>query len=506
MLLGAGTVGVAQEGGNYANQNLSGRDYSGRVLNGADFSGAKLRGANLRGASLKRATLVGADLSGANLAGADLSEADLRGALGALAVDNVNLTGANLAGVELRGSLSATKLQNANLAGANLANALATGRVDLSAATYDDSTKWPKGLDPRAAGAKLAAPPAPTAVAGAPTNDRVELSERPGVAATRPPESTLSAGPPTTPGATGKNLRGQSFAHQQLVNAAWDNADLEGADLTFTNLRGSTLREANLRGATLRNTNFGGADLSGADLRGADLFGAKFVDAKLRGAKLEEQDLFLAGATVFYEKIKDLPFGLREYATGLAAPDRHNGRLTFQRADLRHARIVGNVDGVDFRGADLRGADLRLVDNPEGAIFQGAVYDSRTRWKINPDQMRARRGEDIPITVKWFVGDWIIDTRREGEPVAANLGLLKLARDGGFTWNPGEGQGERIEGRWTAQAAIEQAGAPKLTLERGELGTDWVAATGGADELVLQSQDGTRKRFAFRDDPAAGSR
>jgi hypothetical protein len=86
---------------------------------------AKLRGAflfatNLCGAWLMRASLVGANLHGAILKDADLSATDLSGAI--------------LSGVDL----SETKL----------------GKAILKGAKYSKNSRWPKGFDPKAAGAQ----------------------------------------------------------------------------------------------------------------------------------------------------------------------------------------------------------------------------------------------------------------------------------------------------------------------------------------------------------------
>lgn len=106
-----------------------------------DFRMAKLLHATLTNARMSGADLSRARLIGANLSGADLSKADLIGA---------NLCKANLSGANLsEARLVFSYLMGADLSGANLHNA------DLKEAKYDQTTKWPEGFDPIAAGAIL---------------------------------------------------------------------------------------------------------------------------------------------------------------------------------------------------------------------------------------------------------------------------------------------------------------------------------------------------------------
>lgn len=94
-----------------AGQRCRGASFRGANLTGADLRGADLRETDLRGAKLRRSDLRGADLCGANLAEADLCAADLQGA-----------------------DLRAADLSHAGLFDAN-----------LTAARYDDDTRWPEG-------------------------------------------------------------------------------------------------------------------------------------------------------------------------------------------------------------------------------------------------------------------------------------------------------------------------------------------------------------------------
>jgi uncharacterized protein YjbI with pentapeptide repeats len=95
-------------------------------LSGAELRWSILFKANLKAANLERAVLRGADLQYADLRGAALSHADLS----CDGVLSTSLEGAILRDVDLRA-------------------------VKLEGATFDASTAFPEGFDPRAAGMRL---------------------------------------------------------------------------------------------------------------------------------------------------------------------------------------------------------------------------------------------------------------------------------------------------------------------------------------------------------------
>ena len=82
---------------------------------------------------------------GADLAGADLRLANLKGAN----MSRANLRWANLRWADLYGAA----LYGANLEAANLTGTILKGAI-LKGAAYNESTTWPEGFDPVAAGAK----------------------------------------------------------------------------------------------------------------------------------------------------------------------------------------------------------------------------------------------------------------------------------------------------------------------------------------------------------------
>ena len=105
-------------------------------LRGVQLRGAFMYGIKLRGATLRRAILTGANLRYAILVGANLRYAEMAGA---------NLNYANL---------SYANLRQTNLLGADLMQTNLTGTY-LGGALYNSETIWPKGFDPKAAGAVL---------------------------------------------------------------------------------------------------------------------------------------------------------------------------------------------------------------------------------------------------------------------------------------------------------------------------------------------------------------
>lgn len=176
--------GATLFGANFQEANLFNAKLSGLNLINTNFHGAQLwctdmqgvhRGmapriqtinfeeADLNNANLQKAELSGVNFNKAHLFNAKLQEADLFGA---------NLQDANLVGAEFQGAILAevnfcnakmmgANLKNANLNGANLSsaeiylmnNGYKLGGINVEGATYNDTTQWPEGFDPEAAGA-----------------------------------------------------------------------------------------------------------------------------------------------------------------------------------------------------------------------------------------------------------------------------------------------------------------------------------------------------------------
>lgn len=120
-------------------ENIKKLNYQGVYI--IDLMGAQLEGANLWGLNLKESNLSGANLDKTNLGVAHLIKANLHGT----SFVEANLWGANLKNADLSGA----RLEGANLTGAALDGA------DLHQAKYNNSTVWPRGFNPKAAGAVL---------------------------------------------------------------------------------------------------------------------------------------------------------------------------------------------------------------------------------------------------------------------------------------------------------------------------------------------------------------
>jgi len=152
----------------------------------------------------------------------------------------------------------------------------------------------------------------------------------------------------------------------------FSEANLRGADLSWTNLS-----EANLRGADLSWTNLYRADLSGANLREAnlsevDLSWADLFGANLRGASLSEADLYLA----------DLSWAnLRE--------------ANLSGANLSGANLSGaNLSGANLSGANLSGANLREA-NLSGADLRGTCLDPAAAFDPPTDEELKAAGLEV---------------------------------------------------------------------------------------------------------------
>lgn len=139
------------DGAVFANALLDEVTLSEVGLTNTNFAGADLRGADLHGSVLIQANLENADLACwsqnvcTDLSGAYLMRANLFGAL---------LSGANLAGAHLEGA----DLTNSYIARVNLQNATynvkpMVGTNQQRELVTDEPTRWPKGFDPKAAGA-----------------------------------------------------------------------------------------------------------------------------------------------------------------------------------------------------------------------------------------------------------------------------------------------------------------------------------------------------------------
>jgi len=303
----------AASGESLSSVDLSGLDLSGLDLMGVDFSGAILSGAllvkaNLETANLSQSDLKGADLSEANLSTANLAGADLTGAIlektnlkeadatesilieanlksailsdaifektqatkavfDEVLADGVYFTEADLNEVsfknaELGGAdFSKSQLHNADFSGANLSDA----SVEGSAGTGINFTE--------ANLSKFRA------------SDGCDFSQGIFVKATGPESIWMQA-----------NLNGANFSFSQMESANFIRTNLEKAILSGSNMKFSRFVKANLREAKMILINlFEGslekADLTGADLSGSNLYAAELLEAVINQTKLQGANL-----------------------------------------------------------------------------------------------------------------------------------------------------------------------------------------------------------------------
>ena len=164
----------------FTDQTLTGKDFKGASLAGADFSDATLENCNFNGASLKGAHFKDTVVKGTVIEDADLTGADLRGISGQLFLSGSNLGKVNLEGTDCKrldlfrtvfkeANLRNTKnwsqvtncdfykadLRGANLRGAYTIHGKTLAEVRFKGALYDETTSWPDGFDPVAAGCVL---------------------------------------------------------------------------------------------------------------------------------------------------------------------------------------------------------------------------------------------------------------------------------------------------------------------------------------------------------------
>lgn len=126
------------------------RDLRRLISNGESLADMDLRNFRLKGGHLRARDLSRSDLTNVDLRNADLAEAQLSESI----LDFADLSGADLSGADLSGaSLIETSLWNADLCGADLRAVRNVVMANLKRASFDDTTTWPRSLDPSALGA-----------------------------------------------------------------------------------------------------------------------------------------------------------------------------------------------------------------------------------------------------------------------------------------------------------------------------------------------------------------
>ena len=147
-----------------------------------------------------------------------------------------------------------------------------------------------------------------------------------------------------------KDVEGDSSVYLkgiQLPGADLRNANLEGADLSFTNLEGADLWNANLEGAELGFANLEGANLRNANLEGAELIVTNLEGANLSFANLEGADLMatnLEGANLSFANLKESDW-------------------SFTPQMIEYIILSLQTEGTNLEGADLQNEDPEVMNN-----------------------------------------------------------------------------------------------------------------------------------------------
>lgn len=298
----------------------------------------------------------------------------------------------------------------------------------------------------------------------------------------------------TTCHAENKDFTAQELNNKDFTNENLNKAHFDRAHLKFSKFTNATLKQASFIGADLRNANFRKANLERADFTDAKLEGACFTDAKAWYANFSGCEIHLARAEPLDLSDGKFPEGFR-LGYGVAelvrsADDPVSGTLSFHYADMHDALILGNAEGVDFRGADLRGADLGHALNVDKALLTDAKYDVETRWTIKPKEAGAvYRESDKPSPPRHpLCGKWLILKGIDGAP---DHGVLSIWRDQTFEWDPtlSADKPHILVGYWT-----EVGG--KIELHGGEGGHVWTAAKSehkGQPDIILKSDTGENR-------------
>ena len=152
----------------YVREWFSGKDFTKKDEITGVFHQSRMNGANFRGMDFEDASFEACDLAEADMKGAvfgdgtkffrcTLNGADLRGVdFAGATIDSVNFRGADLRGAKNLRNVKRANFQRADLRGADLSQIIQPmDEIDLEDAIYNAATRFPKGMDPAAAGANL---------------------------------------------------------------------------------------------------------------------------------------------------------------------------------------------------------------------------------------------------------------------------------------------------------------------------------------------------------------
>jgi uncharacterized protein YjbI with pentapeptide repeats len=275
----AGLGGLSLEGGNFADQNLSGSSFSTiSVLDNGGYTnirGSSLAGANFTGANLTNAVFEGALLTNANFSGARVKGDDFGGA--------IDLTFSQMASTASyqKGNLRDVSFENEDLTGWNLSG------QDLSNGNFSGTLANTMHND-ISSGMEIL----PVGVGSTTNLTDADLSN-----------ANLTGANLSVATLTGANLTGTivhkanlsdaiGLAFGQIASTAdYQRKNLSGLYLNGDNMTGWNFSGQNLSGceiasSTLTNANFQGAIFHGTFFGASTFAGGNFSDSDLRGAIL----------------------------------------------------------------------------------------------------------------------------------------------------------------------------------------------------------------------------
>ena len=187
-----------------------------------------------------------------------------------------------------------------------------------------------------------------------------------------------------------------------LQNAKLWDADMRGANLSFSLLQESVFSEAKLEGANLIQAHLEGADMESVHLEEADLTGAHLEMACLNDAHLDNANLTRAILK-------------KTLLSGASLCGANFTGAHLEEADLTEARLDGAnfqnayLHGVYFLRSRLEGAKLHEV-NLEWAILEEGdflSYAQRQNVKLSVDQEeRYSRWNAAHPDAPWLKEDW----------------------------------------------------------------------------------------------------
>ena len=136
------------------------------------------------------------------------------------------------------------------------------------------------------------------------------------------------------------------LAGRVLKGANFEDAEIVGANLSYTNLEN----------ANLTSIDFGGTDLSGANLKNTKLMEASLSNANLDGTNLERANL--RGSFLIRTQMRS---------------------ANLKKANLKNVKLkLAGLENANFQGANFQGAKLEQIFFNHNTKWQGAIYDEQT--------------------------------------------------------------------------------------------------------------------------------